>query len=409
MDIPVSPLAVELPALAPLAGVRFAAASAGIRYKGRTDLVMAEMAPGTTVAGVFTRNKCPGAPVDWCRAALPSGKARALIVNAGNANVFTGRAGLEAVRSTAEAAAAVVDCKPKQVFVASTGVIGEQLPFDRIVAALPALHESLRDDGWEAAARGIMTTDTFPKLATRTATIGGEEVRICGFAKGSGMIAPDMATMLGFVFTDAKIPAAALQGVLRRGVDGSFNCTTVDSDTSTSDTILLFATGQAKHKRVPAEGGTLLKDFRAKLADLLLDLALMVVRDGEGAQKLIRIDVSGAVSSKSAKRIAMAVANSPLVKTAIAGEDANWGRIVMAVGKAGEPADRDRLSVSVGGVWMAREGGVVPGYDEAPVVAHMKGSEVEIAVDLGLGRGKATVWTCDLTHGYIDINGSYRS
>jgi glutamate N-acetyltransferase/amino-acid N-acetyltransferase len=409
MDIPVSPLAVELPVFAPLAGVRFAAAAAGIRYKGRTDVVMAEMAPGTTVAGVFTRSKCPGAPVDWCRAALPSGKARALIVNAGNANVFTGRAGLDAVRATAEAAAGVVDCKPKQVFVASTGVIGEQLPFERIVNALPALHEGLREDGWEAAARGIMTTDTFPKLATRIATIGGEEVRICGFAKGSGMIAPDMATMLGFVFTDAKIPAAALQGALRRGVDGSFNCTTVDSDTSTSDTILLFATGQTKHPRVPAEGGPLLKDFRAKLAELLLDLALMVVRDGEGASKLIRIDVSGAVSSGSAKRIGMAIANSPLVKTAIAGEDANWGRIVMAVGKAGEPADRDRLSVAVGGVWMAREGGVVPGYDEAPVVAHMKGREVEIAVDLGLGRGKATVWTCDLTHGYIDINGSYRS
>jgi glutamate N-acetyltransferase/amino-acid N-acetyltransferase len=409
MLMKVSPLAVALPELPPIAGVRFGATAAGIRYQGRTDLVMAEMAPGTTVAGVFTRNKCPGAPVDWCRAALPSGKARALVVNAGNANVFTGRLGLAAVRATAEAAATVVGCKPRQVFVASTGVIGEQLPYERIVSALPALQESLREDGWEAAARGIMTTDTFPKAAIRTALIGGEPVRICGFAKGSGMIAPDMATMLGFVFTDAKIPPAALQGVLRRGVAGSFNCTTVDSDTSTSDTVLLFATGQATHPRVPAEGGGMLKDFREKLAELLLDLALMVVRDGEGAQKLIRIDVSGAVSAKSAKRIGMAIANSPLVKTAIAGEDANWGRIVMAVGKAGEPADRDLLSVAVGGVWMAREGGVVPGYDEAPVVAHMKGREVEIAVDIGLGHGSATVWTCDLTHGYIDINGSYRS
>jgi glutamate N-acetyltransferase/amino-acid N-acetyltransferase len=409
MSIPVSPLAVSLPAFPVLSGVRFGATAAGIRYKGRTDLVMAEFAPGTTVAGVFTRNKCPGAPVDWCRAALPSGKARALVVNAGNANVFTGKAGIDAVRATAEAAATLVDCKPKQVFVASTGVIGEQLPFERIVTALPALQEGLRNDGWEAAARGIMTTDTFPKAATRVAEIDGEPVQICGFAKGSGMIAPDMATMLGFVFTDAKIPPAALQSALRKGVDGSFNCTTVDSDTSTSDTVLLFATGQARHARVPVEGGTILKDFRAKLADLLLELALMVVRDGEGAQKLIRIDVSGAVSAGSAKRVAMAIANSPLVKTAIAGEDANWGRIVMAVGKAGEPADRDLLSVGVGGVWMARDGGVVSGYDEAPVVAHMKGREVEIAVDLGLGRGKASVWTCDLTHGYIDINGSYRS
>jgi glutamate N-acetyltransferase/amino-acid N-acetyltransferase len=409
MDLPISPLAVALPELPVIDGVRFGAASAGIRYQGRTDLVMAEMAEGTTVAGVFTRNKCPGAPVDWCRAALPSGKARALVVNAGNANVFTGKAGLAAVRATAEAAATVVGCKAKQVFIASTGVIGEQLPYERIVTALPALQESLREDGWDAAARGIMTTDTFPKAATRVARIGDDEVRICGFAKGSGMIAPDMATMLGFVFTDAKIPPAALQGVLRKGVDSSFNCTTVDSDTSTSDTILLFATGQAHHKRVPAEGGAILKDFREKLAELLLDLALMVVRDGEGAQKLIRIDVSGAVSDKSAKRVAMAIANSPLVKTAIAGEDANWGRIVMAVGKAGEPADRDLLSVAVGGVWMAREGGVVAGYDEAPVVAHMKGREVAIAVDLGLGHGSATVWTCDLTHGYIDINGSYRS
>jgi glutamate N-acetyltransferase/amino-acid N-acetyltransferase len=409
MDIPISPLAVALPAMPPMAGVRFGAASAGIRYKGRTDLVMAEFAAGTAVAGVFTRNKCPGAPVDWCRAALPSGSARALVVNAGNANVFTGRAGLAAVEATAQAAATLVDCKPKQVFVASTGVIGEQLPFERIVLALPALHDGLRADGWEAAARGIMTTDTFPKVATRVAEIGGERVHLCGFAKGSGMIAPDMATMLGFVFTDAKIPPAALQGALRKGVDASFNCTTVDSDTSTSDTVLLFATGQASHPRVPVEGGSMLKDFRAKLAELLLDLALMVVRDGEGAQKLIRIDVSGAVSAASAKRVGMAIANSPLVKTAIAGEDANWGRIVMAVGKAGEPADRDLLSVAVGGVWMAREGGVVPGYDEAPVVAHMKGREVEISVDLGMGRGKSTVWTCDLTHGYIDINGSYRS
>jgi glutamate N-acetyltransferase/amino-acid N-acetyltransferase len=254
-----------------------------------------------------------------------------------------------------------------------------------------------------------MTTDTFPKAATRVARIGDAEVRLSGIAKGSGMIAPDMATMLCFVFTDAKIPAAALQPLLKKGCDASFNCTTVDSDTSTSDTVLLIATGQAKHTRVPADGGRILADFAAKLNDLLLDLALQVTRDGEGAQKLVRIDVTGATTARSAKKIALAVANSPLVKTAIAGEDANWGRIVMAVGKAGEPADRDKLSIGVGGVWMAKDGGVVPDYDETPVVAHMKGREVEITIDIGLGRGKATVWTCDLTHGYIDINGSYRS
>ncbi len=407
--LPLSPLAVALPPLPPLAGVRLAAAAAGIRYQGRTDLVLAEFAPATTVAGVFTRNRCPGAPVDWCRAALKSGRARMLVVNAGNANVFTGRAGAEATRATAEAAAALTGCKPREVFLASTGVIGETLPHDRLTAALPALHAALSEEGWEDAARGIMTTDTFPKAATRVASIGGTEVRITGIAKGSGMIAPDMATMLCFVFTDARIPAPALQAMLGKGVEASFNRTTVDSDTSTSDTVLVFATGAARHPRVPAEGGPLLRGFRAALDAVLLDLALQVVRDGEGAQKLVRIDVAGAVTARSAKRVAMAIANSPLVKTAIAGEDANWGRIVMAVGKAGEPADRDRLSVAVGGVWMAREGGVVAGYDEAPVVAHMKGREIEIAVDLGLGRGKATAWTCDLTHGYIDINGSYRS
>jgi glutamate N-acetyltransferase / amino-acid N-acetyltransferase len=414
MTTKVSPLAVDLPALPPLAGVRMAAAEAGIRYKGRTDVVMMEVPNGSTAAGVFTSNKCPGAPVDWCRAALKGGKARLVIVNAGNANVFTGRAGREACAATAAAAAKLAGCPPKQVFVASTGVIGEVLPHEKLVAALPDLQKKLSEDGWEAAARGIMTTDTFPKASTRTAQIGDGTVRITGIAKGSGMIAPDMATMLCFIFTDAKIPADALQTMLKKGVDGSFNCTTVDSDTSTSDTVLLIATGQTKHARIPAADGNaarnrMLADFARALNEVLLDLALQVTRDGEGAQKLVKIDVTGAVTAKSAKRIAMTVANSPLVKTAIAGEDANWGRIVMAVGKAGEPADRDKLSIGVGGVWMARDGGVIPGYDEAPVVEHMKGHEVDIAIDLGLGRGKATVWTCDLTHGYIDINGSYRS
>jgi len=409
MDLPVSPLAVPMAEMPALAGVRLGAAAAGIRYRDRADLVMMELAAGTTAAGVFTRNRCPGAPVDWCRAALKGGKARAVVVNAGNANVFTGRAGRNACFATAHAAAELVGCPTKQVFLASTGVIGEVLPHERLVAALPGLHAGLREDAWGEAARGIMTTDTFPKAATRVARIEEVEVRINGIVKGSGMIAPDMATMLCFVATDAKIPADALDALLRDGVEASFNRTTVDSDTSTSDTVLLFATGQARHPRVPADGGRVLADFADKLNDLLLDLALQVVRDGEGAQKLVRIDVTGAASSRSARKVAMAVANSPLVKTAIAGEDANWGRIVMAVGKAGEPADRDTLSIGVGGTWMARDGAVVPGYDEAPVVAHMKGREVHIAIDLGIGRGKATAWTCDLTHGYIDINGSYRS
>jgi len=408
-DLPVSPLALPLPEIPPVPGVRLGSIEAGIRYKGRADLTMMEFAPGTTVAGVFTRNKCPGAPVDWCRAALKGGRARALVVNAGNANVFTGKAGREAVEASAAAAAKLVGCEPGEVFLASTGVIGEPLPHKRLTAALPALHGALSPGRWQDAARAIMTTDTFPKASVRTASIGGARVTIAGIAKGSGMIAPNMATMLSFVATDARIPAPALQALLERGVARSFNCITVDSDTSTSDTLLLFATGQAAHAEVPAEGGAILADFARALDEVLMDLALMVARDGEGAQKLIRIDVTGAVSDDSARRIGMAIANSPLVKTAIAGEDANWGRIVMAVGKAGEPADRDRLSIAVGGIWMARDGGVVPGYDEAPVVAHMKGREVEITVDIGLGQGRATVWTCDLTHGYIDINGSYRS
>ena len=409
MAHPVSPLALPLPEMPAVAGVEIASVAAGIRYKAREDMTVFRLAPGTTAAGVFTRNKCPGAPVDWCRAALAGGKARALVVNAGNSNVFTGRAGRETCERTAKDTAALLGCKPKEVFLASTGVIGERLPTDILLAALPKAVEGLTADAWPGAARAIMTTDTFPKGATRTARIGEATVTICGIAKGSGMIAPDMATMLSFIATDAKIPAPVLQKLLKAGCDRSFNCVTVDSDTSTSDTVMLFATGQAKHPRVPAEGGAMLKDFARALNEVLHDLALMVARDGEGAQKLITVNVTGAVSARSAHRIAMCIANSPLVKTAVAGEDANWGRIVMAVGKAGEPADRDLLGVAVGGTWMARDGGVIAGYDETPVVAHMKGREVEITVDIGLGRGKATVWTCDLTHGYIDINGSYRS
>uniref|UniRef100_UPI00262CAEBD bifunctional glutamate N-acetyltransferase/amino-acid acetyltransferase ArgJ n=1 Tax=Acidocella sp. TaxID=50710 RepID=UPI00262CAEBD len=333
--------------------------------------------------------------------------ARGLVVNAGNANVFTGAAGVKAVTETAEAAAATLGTTPNRIFLASTGVIGEKLPAERIVAALDGLKAGLAADRFVQAAHAILTTDTFAKGATRTAEIGGVGVRINGIAKGSGMIAPDMATMLSFIFTDAAIPAPALQDMLAKGVEPTFNSVTIDSDTSTSDTVLLFATAQAGN--APTEDPGELADFRRALHEVMHDLALMVARDGEGAQKLVQITVEGAVSNHSAKRIAMAIANSPLVKTAVAGEDANWGRIVMAVGKAGEPADRDKLAVAVGGVWMAQAGGVVPGYDETPVVAHMKGREIEITVDIGLGEGRAVVWTCDLTHGYIDINGSYRS
>jgi glutamate N-acetyltransferase/amino-acid N-acetyltransferase len=408
-DHPVSPLALPMPEMPPVPGVQVATGMAEIRYRAREDVMAMAFPAGTTAAGVFTKNRCPGAPVEWSRAALKGGKARGLVVTSGNSNVFTGKAGRETCARTAEEAARILGCKPKEIFLASTGVIGERLPTEKLVGALPKVFGAVAEAGFDHAARAIMTTDTFPKAATRTAMIGETTVTIGGIAKGSGMIAPDMATMLSFLATDAKIPAGALQALLKKGCDKSFNCITVDSDTSTSDTVMLFATGVAKHPRVPAEGGPVLKDFARALNEVLMELALMVARDGEGAQKLIRIDVTGAVTARSAHRIGMCIANSPLVKTAIAGEDANWGRIVMAVGKAGEPADRDKLSIAVGGTWMAREGGVVDGYDETPVVAHMKGREVEITVDIGLGRGKATVWTCDLTHGYIDINGSYRS
>lgn len=407
--LPVSPLARPLPDLATIAGVRLSAVAAGIRYQGRTDLMLAEFVPGTVAAGVYTKNACPGAPVLWCREALTTPYARALLVNAGNANVFTGRAGIQACEDCADATAQLLDCPPQDVFLASTGVIGEKLPQDRIIAALPAARAGLEENGWADAARAIMTTDTFPKAARRDVKINGTPVRIQGIAKGSGMVAPDMATMLAYVATDAKLPQNVLQSLLTSGCAQSFNSITVDSDTSTSDMLMIFATGLADNPEVDDVNDPALAEFTLALNDLLLELALMVVRDGEGATKLVRIAVTGADSNLSAHRIALCIANSPLVKTAIAGEDANWGRVVMAVGKSGEPADRDRLSVAIGGTWIAKDGGVVENYDEAPVVAHMKGQEIEIAVDLGLGDGQARVWTCDLTHGYIDINGSYRS
>jgi len=406
-----SPLAPDaFPRLAPVPGVRVAGVAAGLKESGRPDLFLAELASGTAVAGVFTRSKCPGAPVVWCRKILPKGKARAIVVNSGNANAFTGNAGDKTVTETARAAAKLFGCPANEVYIASTGVIGVPVAPDHIGRHLPKVRATLDENGWESAVAAIMTTDTFAKASMRKARIGDSEVTLVGIAKGSGMIAPDMATMLSFVFTDARIPAPVLQRLLAVAADRSFNSVTVDSDTSTSDTLLLCATGKApRHPAIKTAGDRHLRDFKRALGELTIDLATQIVRDGEGAQKLVTIDVTGAASARSARRIGLAIANSPLVKTAIAGGDANWGRIVMAVGKAGEPADRDKLSIFVGGVQITREGRRRPDYNEADVAAHMAGREVSIGVDIGLGRGSARVWTCDLTHGYIDINADYRT
>ncbi|MHA1597775.1 MAG: bifunctional glutamate N-acetyltransferase/amino-acid acetyltransferase ArgJ [Alphaproteobacteria bacterium] len=406
----ISPLAPDrFPDLAPLSGVRLATGACGLKGDGGTDLLLVEMAPETTVAGVLTTSKTASAPVDWCRKALKSGGAQALIVNSGNANAFTGKAGDGSVERTVAAVADLVSCRPSKVFVASTGVIGEPLADVKLTDALPGLGDTLDAGNWQQAASAIMTTDTYAKGATRTADIGGITVSLNGIAKGSGMIAPDMATMLAFVFTDAALPSDTLQQLLTEGTAKSFNSITVDSDTSTSDTLLLFATGATGTPSSYGADDPRLDDFRAALDDLLLDLAHQVVRDGEGATKFITVRLSGAEDDGAAKTIALAIANSPLVKTAIAGEDANWGRIVMAVGKAGEKADRDRMSISVGGITIAEDGMARAGYDETPVAEHMQGQDINIDVDVGVGSGRATVWTCDLTHGYISINADYRS
>ena len=410
---PVSPLAPKTHPVAPVIdGVRFATAEAGIRYKGRTDVLLATFAPGTTVAGVFTRSKCPSAPVEWCRARLPNGTARALVVNSGNANAFTGRVGREATAMTADFAAKAVGCTGDEIYLASTGVIGEPLDARKFGVVMADLAQRASAGDWLDAARAIMTTDTFPKVATATVKLGGVDVNIVGIAKGAGMIAPDMATMLSYVFTDAPIAAEVLQVLLSRGVKDSFNAITVDSDTSTSDTLMLFATGAAVTRgapRIEQAADPRLSPFRHALNGVLLDLAQQVVKDGEGARKFIEIQVTGAVSPSSAKKIAMSIANSPLVKTAVAGEDANWGRVVMAVGKAGEPAERDRLTISFGDIRVAADGHRDASYDEEVVSTYMKRDHVVIRVDIGLGRGKATVWTCDLTKEYVAINGDYRS
>lgn len=408
----VSPLAPRVvPELPPIAGVTLAAAETGIRYKNRPDVLLAVMPAGTTVAGAFTRSKSRSAPVDWCAAHLAGGTARAVVINAGNANAFTGKAGVATVTAVAKSAAKLLGCKPGEIFQASTGVIGEPLDPTFITGALPKLAAGAAADSWGMAARAIMTTDTFPKAATARVKFGGRTITINGIAKGSGMIAPDMATMLSFIFTDAALPHRILQKLLSQAVDKSFNCVTVDGDTSTSDTVLMFATGAAAGALpgLRSADDARLKSFARALDALCLDLAQQVARDGEGAEKLIEIAVTGAENDKAAHRIAMTIANSPLVKTAVAGEDANWGRVVMAVGKAGEKAIRDRLRIRIGGVTVARNGMRDPSYREADIMPHMKGRHVVIEADVGVGKGKARVWTCDLTHRYIDINGSYRS
>jgi glutamate N-acetyltransferase / amino-acid N-acetyltransferase len=407
----ISPLAPQkIVNLPPISGVRLATGEAAVRYKGRTDVFLAVFAPDTQVAGVFTRSKTASAPVDWCKAALAGGVARALVVNSGNANAFTGRAGFEGARDVAQSAAGSVGCKASEVFLASTGVIGEPFPAGKVMRILDKLVREAAPGQWRAAAEAIMTTDTYPKMATASAVIDDRKVTINGIAKGAGMIAPDMATMLGFVVTDAKLPANVLQELLSEGVKGSFNSITVDSDTSTSDTLLLFATGKgAAHAQIAKASDKRLNDFRAKLNAVLLDLALQVVRDGEGASRFVRVVVTGSESDEAARKVAFAIANSPLVKTAVAGSDANWGRVVMAVGKSGEVVDRDKLSVRFGDVLVAEKGERAKKYDEAAATKAVSGLEVEIGADLGLGKGRATVYTCDFTHGYIDINGSYRS
>ena len=407
---PVSPLAPKsYPDLPEVAGVRFATAEAGIKYKNRTDVLLMAFDEGTVAAGVLTRSKCSSAAVDWCRANLPGGKARGLVVNSGNANAFTGIKGKDSVRQTAEIAARALGCSTDEIFLASTGVIGEPLDASKFAGVLDETATRMAATPWIDPAKAIMTTDTYPKLSGAILDIDGVEVRINGIAKGSGMIAPDMATMLSFVVTDMPIAADVLQALLVKHNQTSFNSITVDSDTSTSDTLLAFATGKAGVEPISSLEDPRAEIFGEALSDVLFELAIHVVRDGEGATKQVSVHVEGATSDESAFRIAKAIADSPLVKTAIAGEDANWGRVVMAVGKAGEPADRDKLAIRFGDLVVARDGERATGYDEAATSAYMKGEELELTVSLGLGEGTATVYTCDLTHGYITINGDYRS
>ncbi|CAN1519464.1 ArgJ N-acetylglutamate synthase (N-acetylornithine aminotransferase) [Sphingomonadaceae bacterium] len=403
-----SPLALPFPDMPEIGGVTKRVARARYKDWDRCDLTYVELCEGTAVAGVTTRNICCSAEVELCRDNLKGGLARALVVNAGNSNAFTGHRGREAVDAITAQVAAHLGCAPTQVFVSSTGVIGVPLPKDKAEAGLNAAFTA-ETCSWQDIADTIGTTDTFAKGASASAMVGGKRIEIVGVIKGSGMIAPDMATMLGYIFTDAAIEPRFLQHLLSTSNGATFNCITVDSDTSTSDTVLAFATGKAGNAPLTCFDDAGADAFASALHDVCRQLAHLVVRDGEGAQKFIEINVTGAVADESARRIALAIANSPLVKTAIAGEDANWGRVVMAVGKAGQPADRDRLSIRFGATLVAQNGLAIEGYDETPVAAHLKGQEIRIGVDIGLGSGSATVWTCDLTHGYISINADYRS
>jgi len=404
-----SPLApTKFPKIKAINGVLMATSATAMKYKGRDDLLLVSFPNGAAVAGVFTTSKCSSAPVDWCRDLLTKNKpARAVLVNAGNANAFTGKAGDDAMTSTIKAVSDNLSCDLDEVYVASTGVIGEVFDATVINEHIADTSGKLTSDNWQDAARAILTTDTFPKGATVTAKIGAKTVSINGFAKGSGMIAPDMATMLGFIFTDASIGQDALQSILKEATGSSFNSITVDSDTSTSDTVLAFATDAGDV--INDANDPVLDDFKQKFSALMLDLSHQVVRDGEGASKFIAIHVNGAENDHAAKKIGLSIANSPLVKTAIAGEDANWGRIVMAVGKAGEKANRDALKIHIGGQKVTEHGMGVEGYDEDKCTEHLKGQEIDISVDVGIAKGSATVWTCDLTHDYITINADYRS
>ena len=406
----ISPFAPEtFPDLPAIAGVRLATAQAGIKYRDRTDLLYVVFDTGASVGGVFTRSACASAPVDWCRTNLPAGRARALVVNAGNANAFTGMKGKTATEATAEAAANVAGCRPQEVFLASTGVIGEPLDPAPFAAHLGNLEKEAKAGGFLDAARAIMTTDSYPKVAAARVDLAGQPVSISAIAKGSGMIAPDMATMLSFVFTDAPVGPAVAQAAIARAAGCSFNCVTVDSDTSTSDTLMLFATGAAPGEGVDNPDDPSLEDFYAGVEAVCRDLARQVAKDGEGLSKFIEVQARGAVSDDSARKIALSIANSPLVKTAFAGEDANWGRVVMAVGKAGEPADRDRLSIWFGEYRVALNGERDPSYSEEDVSNYMKNESLTLTVDMDLGPGEADIWTCDLTHDYISINADYRS
>ena len=405
-----SPLApIRFPKMPPISGVKMATGYCGFKLEGFDDLLLIKLEAETAIAGIFTRSLTAAAPVQWCKKALRSGQVRAIVANSGNANAFTGGVGEAAVEAVVEKIAATLSCSKDQVFVSSTGVIGVPLPVDNLIKKLPTLNKSFSQNNWKAAAKTIMTTDTFAKGSTRVTEIDGIKVTINGIAKGSGMISPNMATMLAYIFTDAKIGQPILQKTLKASAEKSFNSITIDGDTSTNDTLLMCATACIRHPKIKKLNEPRFQKFRSAVDEVMVDLAQQIVRDGEGAQKFVSITVKSASSYASAKRIAFSIANSPLVKTAIAGEDPNWGRIVMAVGKSGEKADPNALNIQIGGIQITKDGSRIPNFDEEPVAEHMRGTHIDICVDVGIGKAKTTVWTCDLTHGYIDINADYRT